>query len=160
MIIHIILTALIDHLIRRDCALIFMQLLSFPETFENELWLLRGNSGGWESKKSIRFDSGSVTCKNSLPLISQQPKSQWAGQCPEVSTLEGLGRIGLVGLVWFQQLDFAFIILVYPVLRLLYVSLLRTRFAASCRSLAQVWQSLPSETLESRREIMACEGNS
>lgn len=46
MIIHIILTALIDHLIRRDCALIFMQLLSFPETFENELWLLRGNSGG------------------------------------------------------------------------------------------------------------------
>lgn len=36
----------IDHLIRRDFALIFIQLLSFPEIFENEQLLLRGNSGG------------------------------------------------------------------------------------------------------------------
>lgn len=86
----------IDHLIRRDLTLIFMQLLSSPDTVENELWLLRGNSGGWVSQKSIRFHSGSLTHKSCRSLTARRPKSRRAGRCSEVSTLGSLCRNWLV----------------------------------------------------------------
>ena len=75
------------------------------------------------------------------------------------SVLKSAPRVAFAEIVWFQQLGYAFIIVVYPVLRLLHAILLRTNCSGPCTSLSVIWHSLPSETLWSRREIVASEWN-
>lgn len=60
------------------------------------------------------------------------------------SVLKSAPWVAFAEIVSFQQLGYAFIIVVHPVLRLLYDTLSRTRCGGPCSSLFQIWHSLPS----------------
>lgn len=133
----------IDHFFRRDLTLIFM-------LFWVSLTLLKMScvfSGIilWVSLSEIRFHSGSLTHKTCLSLMVQKP-------------LKSPAWVASARIAWFQQFGSAFIIAVYPVLRLYQVTLLRTHCSSPCRSLSQFWHPL-SKALLSWIESVASEWN-